>query len=68
MRVYKVIAGPPDYVQVKRLLSSQGQASEVAFNDDTVKLAGLIVGVDGVRSVVRPCILGNSEKCKPRYR
>ncbi|KAJ7785086.1 FAD/NAD(P)-binding domain-containing protein [Mycena maculata] len=57
--------GPPAVLHLaRRVLQCDPEAGTLTLNDGTVVESDLIVGADGVSSVVRTCILGHQQKAE----
>jgi len=55
------------YKTIKHVQATQGQKPKLIFVDGSEEIADLIIGADGVRSIVRPSIFGDNEKYRPWY-
>jgi 2-polyprenyl-6-methoxyphenol hydroxylase-like FAD-dependent oxidoreductase len=52
---------------IARIISKQGQKPKVVFEDGDEEAADMIVGADGVRSVVRRSMFAGDERYSPGY-
>lgn len=59
--------GAVTYKTISRVVTEQGQRPKLVFEDSSEESADLIIGADGVRSIVRTSLFGDDEKYKPWY-
>ncbi|KAH6647113.1 hypothetical protein BKA67DRAFT_581696 [Truncatella angustata] len=56
-----------DYRTVSNVITRQGLKPIVQFEDGTEESADLVVGADGIRSIVRRGLFGDNRDCHPEY-
>jgi 2-polyprenyl-6-methoxyphenol hydroxylase-like FAD-dependent oxidoreductase len=55
------------YKTVSKIVAEQGRKPKVMFEDGSEEIADLVIGADGLRSIVRRSLFGNDEQYRQQY-